>query len=94
MGRVDETFEMMRFIYENTNGIRRIGTAALELCYSACGRYDAFIEDDLNLWDYAAGTLIVRETGGQVINMHGEEVKTERRGGIISGSEKVVDELK
>ena len=94
LGRVDETFEMMRFIYENTNGIRRIGTAALEMCYSACGRYDAFIEDDLNLWDYAAGTLIVREAGGQVINMHGEEVKTERRGGIISGSEKIVDVLK
>ena len=94
LGRIDETFEMMRFIYENTNGIRRIGTAALEMCYSACERYDAFIEDDLNLWDYAAGTLIVREAGGQVINMHGEEVKIERRGGIISGSKKIVDELK
>lgn len=94
LGRVDETFEMMRFIYENTNGIRRIGSAALEMCYSACGRYDAFIEDDLNLWDYAGGTLIVREAGGQVINMHGEEVTCERRGGIISGSEKIVDELK
>lgn len=94
LGRVDETFEMMRYIYENTNGIRRIGSAALEMCYSACGRYDAFIEDDLNLWDYAGGTLIVREAGGQVINMHGEEVKTERRGGIISGSKKIVDELK
>lgn len=84
----------MRYIYENTNGIRRIGSAALEMCYSACGRYDAFIEDDLNLWDYAGGTLIVREAGGQVINMHGEEVMTERRGGIISGSKKIVDELK
>ena len=94
LGRIDETCEMMRFIYENTNGIRRIGTAALEMCYSACERYDAFIEDDLNLWDYAAGTLIVREAGGQVINMHGEEVKIERRGGIISGSKKIVDELK
>lgn len=94
LGRVDETFEMMRYIYENTNGIRRIGSAALEMCYSACGRYDAFIEDDLNLWDYAAGTLIVREAGGQVINMHGEEVATERKGGIISGSKKIVGELR
>ncbi|MDU1177336.1 MAG: inositol monophosphatase family protein, partial [Peptoniphilus harei] len=94
LGRVDETFEMMRYIYENTNGIRRIGSAALEMCYSACGRYDAFIEDDLNLWDYAAGTLIVREAGGQVINMHGEEVISERRGGIFSGSKKIVDELR
>ncbi len=94
LGRVDETFKMMRYIYENTNGIRRIGSAALEMCYSACGRYDAFIEDDLNLWDYAAGTLIVREAGGQVINMQGEEVSSERRGGIISGSKKIVDELR
>ncbi|MDU1643570.1 inositol monophosphatase family protein, partial [Peptoniphilus harei] len=71
-----------------------IGSAALEMCYSACGRYDAFIEDDLNLWDYAAGTLIVREAGGHVINMQGEEVSSERRGGIISGSKKIVVELR
>ena len=94
LGRVDETFEMMRYIYENSNGIRRIGSAALEMCYSACGRYDAFIDDALNLWDYAAGSLIVREAGGIVINMHGDEVRCERHGGIICGNKNAVEKLK
>ncbi len=94
LGRVDETFEMMRYIYENSNGIRRIGSAALEMCYAACGRYDAFIDDALNLWDYAAGSLIVREAGGIVINMHGDEVRCERHGGIICGNKNAVEKLK
>lgn len=94
LGRVDETFEMMRYIYENSNGIRRIGSVALEMCYSACGRYDAFIDDALNLWDYAAGSLIVREAGGIVINMHGDEVRCERHGGIICGNKNAVEKLK
>ena len=93
-GRSDETFEMLRFIFDKTNGIRRLGTAALEMCYAACGRYDAFIDDALNLWDYAAGSLIVREAGGIVINMHGEEVHCERHGGIICGNRLAVEELK
>lgn len=94
VNRSDETFEILRFIFDNTNGLRRIGSAALEMCYASCGRYDAFIDDALNLWDYAAGTLIVREAGGLVINMHGEEVKCERHGGIICGNKAVVEELK
>lgn len=94
MGRSDETFEMLRFVYDNTNGIRRIGSAALEMCYSACGRYDAFIEDGLNIWDYAAGTIIVREAGGVIINMHGKEVSCQRQGGIISGNKDIVENLK
>lgn len=92
--RADETFEMLRFIFDKTNGIRRLGTAALEMCYAACGRYDAFIDDALNLWDYAAGSLIVREAGGLVINMHGEEVTSERHGGIICGNKNAVEKLK
>ncbi|MGF0096103.1 inositol monophosphatase family protein [Peptoniphilus sp. SGI.035] len=94
VGRADETFEMLRFIYNNTNGIRHIGSAALEMCYASCGRYDAFIDDGLNLWDYAAGTLIVREAGGLVINIHGEEVGCERFGGIICGNKNIVEELR
>lgn len=94
LNRADETFEMIRFLYDKTNGIRRIGSAALEMCYAACGRYDAFIDDALNLWDYAAGSLIVREAGGIVINMHGQEISCERFSGIICGNKSVVEELK
>lgn len=50
----------------NTHGIRRIGSAASDLCFLACGRVDAFYEYNLNAWDVAAGIIIVKEAGGKV----------------------------
>lgn len=94
LNRTDETFDMLRFIFENTAGVRRIGSAALEIVYVACGRYDGFIEDGLNLWDYAAAKLIAEEAGGVVFDMHGEEINTQRKGGIICGNKVVTDELR
>lgn len=47
-------------------GIRRLGSAALDLCFVACGRFDGFWEQNLNPWDTAAGTLILEESGGKV----------------------------
>ena len=49
----------------STHGVRRIGAAAADLCYLACGRVDAFFEYNLNSWDVAAGVLIVTEAGGK-----------------------------
>jgi len=46
--------------------VRRLGSAAIDLCYVACGRFDGFWEENLNPWDMAAGALIVREAGGAV----------------------------
>jgi myo-inositol-1(or 4)-monophosphatase len=54
-----------------THGVRRTGTAALDLAYVACGRLDTFWEFGLNPWDQAAGVLIVSEAGGAVSDMHG-----------------------
>jgi myo-inositol-1(or 4)-monophosphatase len=51
--------------------VRRAGSAALDLCYVACGRYDAFWEFNLNSWDTAAGVLIAQEAGGKVTNFSG-----------------------
>jgi myo-inositol-1(or 4)-monophosphatase len=53
-------------------GIRRTGSAALDLCYVGAGRFDGFWEVKLNPWDMAAGSVIVREAGGQVTNFNGE----------------------
>jgi myo-inositol-1(or 4)-monophosphatase len=55
-----------------THGVRRAGSAALDLAYVACGRLDAFWEFGLNPWDMAAGTLLVEEAGGRVTGMRGE----------------------
>ncbi|MCX7678871.1 MAG: inositol monophosphatase [Spirochaetes bacterium] len=54
-----------------TMGIRRIGSAALDLCYTACGRFDGYWEPELKPWDMAAGALIVQEAGGMVTKYDG-----------------------
>jgi myo-inositol-1(or 4)-monophosphatase len=55
-----------------TQGIRRAGSAAIDLCYVAAGRFDGFWELKLNPWDCAAGSLIVKEAGGAVTNFSGD----------------------
>lgn len=54
-----------------THGVRRAGSAALDLCCVACGRFDGFWEFNLNPWDTAAGVLIVEEAGGRVTDFRG-----------------------
>ena len=54
--------------------MRRDGSAALDICYVACGRFDAFYEDGLYPWDMAAATLVVREAGGRVTGFDGRVV--------------------
>jgi myo-inositol-1(or 4)-monophosphatase len=53
--------------------VRRLGSAAIDLCWVACGRFDGFWEYNLNSWDVAAGYLIVREAGGRISNFDGSE---------------------
>jgi myo-inositol-1(or 4)-monophosphatase len=55
-----------------SHGVRRCGSAAIDLAYVACGRLDAFWEFGLNPWDMAAGRLLVAEAGGEFSGMHGE----------------------
>jgi myo-inositol-1(or 4)-monophosphatase len=52
-------------------GLRRTGTAALDLCYVAAGRFDGFWEVKLNPWDMAAGVVILREAGGAITDFKG-----------------------
>lgn len=52
--------------------VRRLGSAAIDLCYVACGRFDGFYEHSLQPWDTAAGFLIVEEAGGKVTNLSGD----------------------
>lgn len=62
-----------------THGVRRAGSAALDLCYVASGRLDAFWEFNLNPWDTAAGVLIVQEAGGCVTNFSGGKFNVDSR---------------
>lgn len=66
-------------------GVRRGGAAALDLCYTAEGRFDVFWELFLNPWDFAAGVLVVEEAGGVVTDLHGEELSLVP-GGVMAGN--------
>ena len=55
----------------HARGVRRVGSAAMDLCYVACGRFDGFWEERLQPWDTAAGMLIVQEAGGMVSDFSG-----------------------
>lgn len=73
---------------KNTEGIRRPGAAALDLCYVAAGRLDAFWETGLSIWDLAAGALIIREAGGIVSGLDGSENFLET-GHVLCGTPKI-----
>ena len=68
---IDEYMGTLRALIEQTSGIRRCGSAALDLAYLAAGRVDGFWEFNLRLWDIAAGVLLVQEAGGIVSDMQG-----------------------
>ena len=57
----------------NTRGVRRIGSASVDLAYTACGRFDGFFEYNLNAWDVAAGAFIVQQAGGTVTDFSGAD---------------------
>ena len=69
--RVDEILDRLRPILAACQGVRRCGAAALDLAWTACGRFDAFYEDELKPWDMAAGALLVTEAGGRITALDG-----------------------
>jgi myo-inositol-1(or 4)-monophosphatase len=80
-----------------TQGIRRAGSAALDLCYVAAGRFDGFWELKLNPWDCAAGFVIVREAGGMVTNFRGQPASISGREVVASNGlihQEMLDVLK
>jgi len=78
----------LRNVMAEVSGIRRLGSAALDLAYVAAGRMDGFWEDGLSAWDIAAGLLLIREAGGFVSDMAGGQAMLED-GGIAAGNEAI-----
>jgi myo-inositol-1(or 4)-monophosphatase len=70
-GKMKEYMEVFDYCMRNTHGLRRLGSAAADLVYVACGRFEGFYEYGLNPWDVAAGALIVKEAGGTVTDFSG-----------------------
>jgi len=69
--RVDSFMQSLEYFFLNSHGVRRLGSAATDLAYVACGRYDAFYEYNLNPWDVAAGAFIVKQAGGKISDFAG-----------------------
>ncbi|ERP31209.1 inositol monophosphatase family protein [Chitinivibrio alkaliphilus] len=92
--------EMMRktldtvqaLFHHNIRGLRRTGSAALDICWTGAGRFDAFFEYELHPWDFAAGLCILREAGGGMADIDGGEMNLKSRG-IICGSQNIFNDF-
>ncbi len=71
-GWIEEYLDILKTMMPASHGLRRMGSAAIDLAYVACGRFDGFFEFKLNAWDVAAGSLLVQEAGGSVSDFSGE----------------------
>ncbi len=70
---MDAYMGIFKDLMQQTSGLRRPGSAALDLAWMAAGRYDGFFETGLHVWDIAAGTLLITEAGGMVSDLHGSD---------------------
>jgi myo-inositol-1(or 4)-monophosphatase len=84
--------QMLELVMQSCAGVRRPGSAALDLCYLAAGYYDGFFETGLSPWDVAAGALIVTEAGGLVGNFTGEADFLHQRE-VVAGNPKIYAQL-
>ena len=89
---VDQYLSLFKELTPKCAGIRRPGSAALDLAYVACGRYDGFWERGLSPWDMAAGALMIKEAGGLVTSFAGDE-NFMASGNIVCATPKVFPAL-
>ncbi|OZI52467.1 inositol monophosphatase [Bordetella genomosp. 4] len=88
----DQYMPMLKEAICITRGVRRMGAAALDLAWTACGRYDGYWEMGLAPWDVAAGTLLVREAGGVCHDMHQHD-PWPIGGRVVAGNPDIVEAL-
>lgn len=74
--------------------VRRLGSAALDLCYVAAGRYDGYFEVALNPWDFAAGLLIIEEAGGKLTTYENTSLSLEEKSSIIASNGHIHEQIR
>ena len=79
-----EALELIRGLWPGMQTIRVMGSAALGLAYTACGRIDLYFHHHLSPWDLASGILLVSEAGGSVVNKDGDAATTKFQSAIAS----------
>ncbi|RCH55218.1 inositol monophosphatase [Mucilaginibacter hurinus] len=92
LGKQDAYLKLFADLMKNCHGVRRLGSAAVDLAYTACGRFDAFYEYNLNAWDVAAGIVIVRQAGGECLNFKGGDECIDSRE-LVASNGKITGEL-
>ncbi len=82
----EATFSLVCDFFRICRDVRRCGSAALDVCYVAIGRYDAFFELTLSPWDFASGALILREAGGILTDMNGSPIATAEKSSVLAAN--------
>lgn len=90
----DETFALLRKVFDFSRDIRRSGSAAYDICMIACGRCEVFFEKGLQPWDIAAGTLILKEAGGVALNYEGREIDFSKPNDVVFANPGAYEEFK
>lgn len=90
----DETFALLRKVFDFSRDIRRSGSAAYDICMIACGRCEVFFEKSLQPWDIAAGTLILKEAGGVALNYEGREISFSAPNDVVFANPVAYEEFK
>ncbi|GAA5033607.1 inositol monophosphatase [Marivirga lumbricoides] len=90
--KMESYFAILKDLMQNSHGLRRLGSAAVDLAYVACGRFEGFFEYNLNAWDVAGGAFIVQQAGGKVSTFSGSSDFNFGRE-IVAGSPKVQQEM-
>lgn len=90
--KADAYMDLFKDLMKSCHGLRRLGSAAVDLAYTACGRFDAYYEYNLNDYDMAAGIIIVKQAGGQVFDFAGGENMLKTRD-VIATNGKIGGEL-
>lgn len=89
---IEATLNILKFCVLNCRGIRRLGSAALDLAYVASGKIDIYYENTLNIWDMAAGVLLVQEAGGKVSDYDGQSDHL-KKGSIIASNKDLYPQM-
>lgn len=90
---MEATLASIRDLFQQKiHGIRRFGTASLDLCQVGCGQFGAFFEYELSPWDFAAGRLFVEEAGGRVTNCRGAELRL-AKSSVLASNGKLHDSV-
>lgn len=85
----DRNFALFKKVFMDCQDLRRMGSAAIDLAYVACGRHEAFFEQNLKPWDFAAGMIIVEEAGGTVTDFEQNRIVPWKNSNILGSNGKI-----